>query len=181
MSYHEFSISGFFGLVPAFCGISSTCGDGQKDNRKSVSYQRRFSCPLSIAAWTLRPPLAPPYAAWGLAVSLRFLCLFSHAFALFSLFFLFMSPSVLVWIPWMRSSSAIVAPSTPSLPHRSAPPAAPVGVLPTPPQAGVVGGSPAIQPGESSGWGGAASMAGCVVLRSWVAGGIALRSPSIAS
>ena len=42
----------------------------------------------------------------------------------------------------------------PTLSHRPAPQSAPVGVLPTPPQAGVVGGSPAFQPGEPSGWGG---------------------------
>ena len=58
------------------------------------------------------------------------------------------------------SSVGIVAPSTPSLPHRSVPQEAPVGVLPAPPSMGVVDGSLANKPSELSEWRGAAPLSG---------------------
>ena len=160
-----------------FLVFHPTCGDRQKDYRKPLSYQRGFSCPcLSPQV----PPSAPfpASAALGLAVPCLFMTL-THAF--FPAF-LFSSMSPGAWIRWFHLRLAFVTLSIPSLPHRSAPPVAPVGVPPAPPIMGVVDSSLAGKPSELSGWRGAASL-DCWAAWSWGHGLLVVlrwRSPSIA-
>ena len=95
--------------------------------------------------------------------------------------FHFSSMSPGAWIRWFHLRLAFVTLSIPSLPHRSAPPVAPVGVSPAPPIMGVVDSSLAGKPSELSGWRGAASL-DCWAAWSWGHGMLVVlrwRSPSM--
>ena len=159
-----------------FLVFHPTCGDRQKDYRKPLSYQRGFSCPLSVAAGPAIRPF-PRLCGAGPGGSMPFYDTHSCFFPAFH--FSSMSPGA--WIRWFHLRLAFVTLSIPSLPHRSAPPVAPVGVPPAPPIMGVVDSSLAGKPSELSGWRGAASL-DCWAAWSWGHGMLVVlrwRSPSM--